>query len=335
MSCLPHPVLLNPRPSSVVKKLFAPLLFGLLVLVSLSAVEPGQVIARQDVQEGFIAVPGGKVWFRIVGVGKPGIPLLALHGGPGATSDPFELLAPLADERPLIVYDQLGSGRSDVPAGNSLYRVERYVEELAQVRAALGLKRVYLLGHSWGTMLAVDYMLTKPAGVECLILSGPALSTRRWIADQQAYLAAMPREVRDAVARNEVAGTTESPEYLGAVDAYYRQHLLRMDAWPQVMKRGAFGNAVYKYMWGPSEFTCTGTLITYERADRLAEIHVPTLYTCGEFDEATPAATAFYQSKTPGAKIKVFAGASHMSYVEQPEAYCAALREFLHSIEHR
>jgi proline iminopeptidase len=301
--------------------------------VGLAAAEPGQILARQNVQEGFIAVTGGKVWFRIIGADKPGIPLLALHGGPGATSDALEMLSPLTDERPLVIYDQLGSGRSDIPEGNALYRTERYVEELAQVRAALGLKRVHLLGHSWGTMLGLDYMLTKPTGVQSLILAGPCLSAKRWVDDQKAYLAQMPQAMRDTVAKNEAAGTTTSPEYLAAVQAYYRQHLLRMDEWPPIMKRGRFGDAVYQYMWGPSEFTCTGTLGTYERADQLASLRVPTLYTCGEFDEATPAATAFYQSKTPGAKIKVFAGASHMTYVEQPEAYCAALREFLHAVE--
>ncbi|MSU45680.1 MAG: alpha/beta fold hydrolase [Lacunisphaera sp.] len=333
MNCPPHR-----RSHLLVRAVLAARLLGCvlsvwLTAVSLPASEPGQIVAQQKVREGFIAVTGGKVWFRIIGADKPGIPLLTLHGGPGVPSDALELLAPLTDERPLVVYDQLGSGRSDVPEGNSLYRVERYVEELAQVRAALGLKRVHLMGHSWGTMLGLEYMLTKPAGVESLIFAGPCLSVKRWVDDQKSYLAQMPQSVRDAVAKNEAAGTTTSPEYLAAVGAYYRQHLLRMDEWPPIMKRDRFGDAVYQYMWGPSEFTCTGTLGTYERADRLAEIRVPTLYTCGEFDEATPAATAFYQGQTPGAKIKVFAGASHMTYVEQPEAYCAAVREFLHGVE--
>lgn len=333
MNCaLPRRSHLHVRPVQAARLLSGLLIAGL-ALQSLPATEPGHVIAQQNVREGFVAVTGGKIWFRIIGADKPGIPVLALHGGPGATSDPLELLAPLTDERPLVVYDQLGSGRSDVPAGTSLYRIERYVEELAQVRAALGLKRVHLLGHSWGTMLGLEYMLTKPDGVESLIFAGACLSAKRWVDDQKAYLAQMPASVREAVAKNEAAGTTNSPEYLAAVHAYYRQHLLRMDEWPPIMKRSVFGDAVYQYMWGPSEFTCTGTLGTYERADRLAEIRVPTLYTCGEFDEATPAATAFYQSKTPGAKIKVFAGASHMTYVEQPEAYCAAVREFLHGVE--
>src|SRR4051812_28742674 len=127
-----------PGKSALTARLLVGLLVaGAAVVVAQRSTKPGQISAQQNVREGFVAVTGGKVWFRIIGADRPGIPLLALHSGPGATSDALELLAPLADERPLVVYDQLGSGRSDVPAGNSLYRIERYVEELAQVRAAL------------------------------------------------------------------------------------------------------------------------------------------------------------------------------------------------------
>lgn len=311
--------------------------FGLLSFTpDLPAAEPGQVIAQQNIREGFIAVTGGKVWFRIIGADKPGIPLLTLHGGPGGTSDVFETLAPLADERPLIMYDQLGSGRSDVPADNSAYTVERYVEELAQVRAALGLHRVHILGHSWGSQLAVDYLLTKkPVGIESLVLSGPCLSAKRWIADQRAWLAQMPKDIQETVARCEAAHTFDSPEYLAATKAFYRLHVIRMPEFPPLMTRSPFGEAVYQYMWGPSEFNLSGTLKDYERVDRLGEIRLPTLFCCGEFDEATPATTAFYREHVPGAQLKVFADASHMTYVERPEIYCAAMREFLHGVEQR
>lgn len=99
--------------------------------------------------EGMIDVPGGRVWYRRIGNG-PGTPILALHGGPGGTSCRFEVLAPLARERPVIFYDQLGSGRSDHPSDTSLWNVSRFVAELAAVRKALNLERVHVLGHSWG-----------------------------------------------------------------------------------------------------------------------------------------------------------------------------------------
>jgi proline iminopeptidase len=306
------------------------------IIAPLCAVEPGKIISQSEIREGYVTVTGGKVWYRIVGAGKPGVPLLALHGGPGGTSDSFDSLAPLADERPVVVYDQLGSGLSDRPSEDSLYTVERYVEELAQVRAALGLTHIHLLGHSWGTMLAVDYILTKgPDGIQSLILSGPCLSMKRWIADQRAYLAQMPRDLQEAVARNEAAGTYDSAEYTAAIRAYYRVHLVRTDVWQLTARKQTFGKDVYRFMWGPSEFTCTGTLKTYERADRLNEIHLPTFFACGQYDEATPESTAYYQSKLPGSELKVFPGASHMTYLEQPEAYCSAVRDFLHQVEAR
>ena len=304
------------------------------LIATVSAAEPGTILLRQEIREGYIAVTGGRVWFRITGAGKPGVPLLALHGGPGGTSDTLSALEPLADERPLVVYDQLGCGLSDQPAGNSLYTVEHYVEELAQVRAALGLTQIHLLGHSWGTMLAVDYVLTKkPDGILSLVLSGPCLSIRRWTADQKAYLAQMPRQLQEVVARTEAAGTYNSAEYAAAIKEYYGIHLARINGRRFAARGEARGVAAYEFMWGPSEFDCTGTLRTYERADRLAEIRLPTLFACGQYDEATPESTAYYQSKLPGAQLKVFSGASHMTYLEKPEEYCSTVRLFLRQVE--
>jgi proline iminopeptidase len=330
-----------PKPSARARGRFTGLAFLVLAVVletagALAGAEPGQIISQRDIREGYIAVTGGKVWFRIIGANRPGIPLLTIHGGPGGASDTFEALAPLADERPLILYDQLGCGHSDRPADNSPYTIERYVAELAQVRAALGLKPVHILAQSWGSMLMVEYLLTeRPSGIDSVILTGPCLSARRWTADQRAWLAQMPKAIQETIARHEAAGTFDSPEYDAATKAYYREHLARTPTWPDSMRDEVFGAAVYKYMWGPSEFTFTGTLKDYERVDRLGEIHLPVLFTCGEFDEATPGATAYYQSRLPGAKLKVFPGASHMSYLEQPEAYIATVRDFLHSVEKR
>ena len=128
-------------------------------------------------RDGYIEIPGGRIWYQVVGKGDA-VPLLTLHGGPGATSDTLAPLQALADERPVIFYDQLGGGKSDQPTNEALWRIERFVEELAQVRRALGLERIHLLGQSWGTMLAVDYMLTQPDGVLSLSLSDPVLRDR-------------------------------------------------------------------------------------------------------------------------------------------------------------
>jgi proline iminopeptidase len=151
-----------------------------------------------ELKEGFIQVTGGKVWYRIVGADKKGIPLLTLHGGPGARHDYFEPLEALAVDRPVIFYDQLGCGNSDRPSDTTLWTVARFVEELEQVRESLHLEKVHLMGGSWGTMLAVEYMLRKkPDGVVSLILSGPYLSTPKWVADQQMWISQLPQNIQD------------------------------------------------------------------------------------------------------------------------------------------
>ena len=111
------------------------------------------------VDEGHIPVPGGNVWFRSVGEG--GVPLLCLHGGPGAPSDYLKPLEQLADRRRVVFYDQLGCGNSDIPNDRSLWTVERFMDELDAVRDALGLDRLHLFGSSWGGMLALQYVLDR------------------------------------------------------------------------------------------------------------------------------------------------------------------------------
>jgi proline iminopeptidase len=279
---------------------------------------------------GYIPVEGGRVWYKIVGAGTPGIPLLTLHGGPGYPHDYLEPLDQLAGERPVIFYDQLGCGRSDRPADRALWRIDRFVRELAQVRQALGLERIHLFGHSWGAMLAVDYLLSG-ASAASLILASPALSIPRWMADAAQLRKTLPADVQETLARHEAAGTTDTLRYRGATMQYYHRYLCRMDPWPEPMNRSheASSGAVYREMWGPSELYATGNLIEYDRTGRLREIALPTLYTCGRYDEATPEATAWYRSLTPAAEMLVFERSAHMPHLEETDAYLAALRAFL------
>jgi proline iminopeptidase len=283
--------------------------------------------------EGYIPVEGGRVWYGVAGAAKTGAPLITLHGGPGYPHDYLEPLALLAGDRPVIFYDQLGCGKSDRPADRSLWRIDRFVRELGQLRAALGLERVHLFGHSWGTMLAVDYLLTG-ATVESVILASPALSIPRWMADAKAYVQTMPVEWQETAARHEAAGTTHSREYRDAATAYYHRYLCRQEPWPDPMERSheASSGVVYREMWGPSEFHAIGNLREYDRATRLGEITARTLYTCGGYDEATPETTAWYCSLTPAAELTVFERSAHMPHLEETEAYLAALRRFLHRV---
>jgi proline iminopeptidase len=289
------------------------------------------IASAAKTEEGFIEVPGGKIWYQIHGADKPGIPLLVVHGGPGAPHDYLESIAELADERPVIFYDQLGCGNSERPMDKSLWTVERYVEELELLRAALKLERLHLLGQSWGTMLSVEYLYRKKAeGIQSLVLSAPYLNTKIWADDQRELIAGLDEHHQKAILESEASGNYASEEYQNAMMAFYAKHLCRMDPWPESMLRTMekMGLAVYEHMWGPSEFTVTGTLMDADVTPYLAELKLPVLYTCGEFDEATPKSTKYFHELTPDSQLHVFEGASHQHHIEQQKAYNALLRGF-------
>jgi proline iminopeptidase len=284
--------------------------------------------------EGFASVPGGRVWYRVEGSG-PGIPLVVLHGGPGAPSFYLASLGRLGTDRPVVFYDQLGAGRSDRPADTTLWRTERFMVELDSLRGQLGLREIHLLGHSWGGTLAIEYLLAGPAGVRSVILASPLVSTARWRADADTLIAALPDSVRKAIAANEAAGTYLAPAYQAAVQAFYDRYLTRRGG-PEVENTFAYFNTdLYGYMWGPSEFTVTGTLRTYDRTSRLRELRLPVLYTAGEFDEARPATVASFRDATPGAQFSLIPGSAHLTTVDAPEAFADTVRRFLREVERR
>jgi proline iminopeptidase len=281
-------------------------------------------------REGFVEVTGGRVWYRIAG-GGAGIPLLTLHGGPGVPHDYLEPLEGLGDERPVVFYDQLGCGRSDRPTDQALWRVERYVQELAQVRAALGLARIHLLGQSWGTMLATEYLLTRPAGVQSVIMANPAISSPRFIADVTRLRNGLPEFARTALESCSAAAGANNPAYQVATLEFYRRHMCRLDPWPEEFNRSMAGMGMesYKAMWGPNEFTATGLLKDFDRSARLGELKLPILFLAGRYDEATPESAAYYRTLAPGSELVIFENSSHMPQLEEPERYLAVVRDFL------
>ena len=197
-------------------------LFLLVAVLSVAAFEVCGAAASDSqfpfgcpVRDGYVNVSGGRVWYQVVGAGGA-TPLITLHGGPGFTHDYLEPLGALCKERPVIFYDQLGSGKSDRPRDKSLWRVERFVKELGEIRKELGLKRVHILGHSWGTALLTDYALTQPDGVVSLTFSDPVCSVSEFMRDAQTYLNELPPATLDTIKRHEANGYTECPEYLGA-----------------------------------------------------------------------------------------------------------------------
>jgi proline iminopeptidase len=296
-----------------------------------------QCTTHKRADEGFIAVEGGRIWYHRVGSGS-GTPLVLLHGGPGSCSYYLKPLLTLSADRPVIIYDQLGCGKSDRPTDTTLFTVERYVRELQTLRDSLGLNEIHLLGHSWGAMLAEAYMATHPKGVRSLILSSPLVTTAQWEHDADSLLRALPDSMRDAIARHEADHTTSSPEYVSATNAYYDLYLSRTRSRPTAdndSTRAGFGRQVYEYMWGPSEFSSTGTLKTFDATPWLRAVRVPTLFIAGEFDEATPASTRNFSRLVPGADFVMIPGSGHITTRDNPDALRAAIRAFLARVEHR
>jgi len=292
-------------------------------------------------EEGYIPFRGYRTWYRIVGKQEvPGkLPLLCLHGGPGAAWDYFEPLEAMAGTgRQVIFYDQLGGGNSDVPQDRSLYTVNLYVEEVDVVRRALGLERVHILGHSWGGMLAMEYAMRQPAGLSSLILADTGASMPEWMAETRRLVAELPEDIQEIIQKHEDAGTTDSDEYHEACRVFSRHFLSgRIVPRPDYLKRMADkpGDEVYQLMWGPSEWYLTGSLKDWDITSRLGEIHVPTLVVGGRYDEATPVLTEMIHSGILGSEWIIFEHSGHFPHIEETERYLEVLSGFLERVEAR
>ncbi len=307
--------------------------FAVIVFVSIFVLGC-QSSTKLNSGEGYIDVTGGKVWYRIVGEGDQ-TPLLLLHGGPGVPSYYLNPLSELSKDRPVIFFDQLGCGRSDREIDTTLMTVETYVEQLEQIRSALKLKEFYLYGHSWGSMLAIDYYLKYPDNIKALIFASPALSVTAWTKDANELILTLPDSIQETIKISVESNSFDSPEYGKAIDVFSRKYIARKLPWDANMDSTFTGvnRVVYNYMWGPSEFNATGTLLNFERTDQLANIKIPTLYVCGEFDEARPSTLKYFKSLTPGSKIAIIENAAHITMHDNPERNNEVIRSFLKELE--
>ncbi len=288
-------------------------------------------------QEGYVPVDGYRVWYRIVGGGasRERIPLMILHGGPGAPHDYLENLQELASEtRRVVFYDQLGCGHSDHPDDPTLCYVARFADELEVVRRELGLGTVHILGQSWGGMLAQEYALRQPRGLVSLILANTTSSIPMWVAEANRLRQQLPPEVNATLLLHEEAGTTDSQEYLDAMQVFYDRHVCHVRPYPDYVKRG-FDQIgfVYNYMNGPSEFYIVGIIKDWDRTHRLSEIRVPTLIISGRYDESTPLLNEVLHRGIPGSEWVVLENSSHLAHVEEPELYMQTVRAFLERVE--
>ncbi|MDQ1731091.1 MAG: L-proline amide hydrolase [Pseudonocardiales bacterium] len=292
-------------------------------------------------REGTVAFDGMQTWYRITGDLDSGlVPLLVAHGGPGCTHDYLLRLTALAETerggRPVIHYDQIGNGRSTHrrDADPSFWTVEFFIAELQNLLAGLGIADSYhLLGQSWGGMLGADFAVRRPAGLQRLVIADSPASSALWLEAAAGLRAELPPEINATLLEHEDAGTTDSPEYMAAMQVFYDRHVCRIVPNPaEVAATFAALEAnptVYHTMNGPSEFHMVGSLKTWTVVDRLPQIEVPTLLISGRYDEATLAAVQPFFDLIPDVRWRIFAESSHMPHVEETDRCLAVIASFL------
>ncbi len=282
--------------------------------------------------EGYLELSNGRVWWRREGAGDA-LPILLLHGGPGAASYYLEPFAErLALHRPVIIFDQLGCGRSDQPDDPSLWTLDRACQELDDVRAALGLEHCHLLGQSWGGWLAIEYLCRGTEGIERVVLASTSASMRQFGEESLRLIHALPPAICDTILKLSEARQYDDPAFVAASMEFYNRHVCRLDPWPEAMVLTADeldGNQVYLTMNGPNEFTLVGTLRDWDRSADLSRITQSTLITCGRYDEITPACSETILHGIPNGRMVVFEESAHCAHLEERELYTATVEEFL------
>jgi proline iminopeptidase len=284
-----------------------------------------------------------RVWVKRVG-NNPDLRVLLLHGGPGATHEYLEACdsyLPAAGVE-YYYYDQLGSGFSDQPAEPSLWELDRFVDEVEQVRQALGLDRrnFVLYGQSWGGILAIEYALAHQQHLRGLVISNMMASVPAYNAYAEQVL--MPRMDQAALAEIkalEASGDTENPRYMELLLAqHYVHHVLRMPVadWPDPVQRGFahINPAIYVSMQGPSELgiSAGAKLARWDRTADLASIEVPTLVIGARYDTMDPAHMEMMAGRLPAGRYLHCPEGSHLAMYDDQHTYFAGLTSFLRGL---
>jgi proline iminopeptidase len=268
--------------------------------------------------------------------------VLLLHGGPGATDELYEcfdLWFPRAGIE-YYYYDQLGSWRSDQPDDPSLWDLDRFVDEVDQVRQALGLdhSNFVLLGQSWGGLLAMEYAVRHQQHLKGLVISNMMSSAPAYNAyARDVLMPTMDQQVLAEIQKFEADGRTDDPRYQELLmEHHYVLHVCRMpvDEWPDPVRRsiGHINPAIYVPMQGPSELGLSGTLEDWDRSADLGGIDVPTLVIGATHDTMDPAHMQWMAEQLPQGRYLHCPNGSHLSQFDDPEHYLPALIDFLHSL---
>ena len=277
----------------------------------------------------------GKTYYQCRGRSNSrGLPLICLHGGPGGHGHFMTDLFKLSDERQVFIYDQIGSGRSSATLKKH-WTVKTFVDELTALINAWQLDDFHLFGASWGTTLALEYYLKRRKGIKSLVFQSPMFSTRDWQEDANHLIKQLPVPTRKVINYCHEIEATDSKVYQEAMELYYSKHVCRNKTRAKIARgfKNPNGNRIYQHMWGASEFSATGTLKNYDRTARLKNIYRPTLFICGQYDEARPSTARRYAKAIPNAHLTIIPGASHAILAEKPARLIKEVRHFLKHVE--
>ena len=241
----------------------------------------------------------------------------------------------LNKKRPVIIFDQLGCGRSDRISDTSLMTIDNYVEQLHQLLTELNIKEFYLFGHSWGTMLGMDYYMKYPSNVKSLIFNSPCMNLDLWLNDAEILISSLPDSsqvyLRQSI-RNENTDSLKMKESIALFyDTFYTRKKPKSKDFLKTVDE--VGYNVYEYMWGKEDYVVTGTLKGYDRTNELTQIKVPTLYITGEYDAARPSTVKYYQSLTPNSKFFVINNSGHQTAHDNPIETIKVIQTFINDIE--
>ena len=307
---------------------------------------------RDDVRSGGarmipIGTPSGlrRVWTKRIG-NNPDLKVLLLHGGPGATHEyleAFDSFLPAAGVE-YYYYDQLGAGRSDRPDDESLWDLDRFVDEVEQVRTALGLDRAnfVLYGQSWGGILAIEYALAHQQQLRGLIISNMMSSVPAYNGYAEQVL--MPRMDQVSLAeikQLEASGDLDNPRYMQLLnEQHYVHHILRMplEEWPDPVQRGLahINPVIYRKMQGPSELgtSSDATLAQWDRSSDLGRIDVPALVIGAQHDTMDPDHMRLMADRLPNGRYLHCPDGSHLAMYDDQATYFAGLVDFLRDLPH-
>ena len=334
---------------------FLPLGLYLLIILSCKQSQPGNVITldqyHQPHEAGIrtggvkmvpIKTPQGdfKVWTKRIG-NNPRIKVLLLHGGPAATHEYWECAESFfpAEGIEFILYDQLGSFYSDQPTDSALWTIDRFVEEVEQVRMALNLDSTnfFLVGQSWGGILALEYALKYQQHLKGLVISNMMSDCRAYDRYAEEVLATqMDKNIVDSVKWMEANGLYADPRYMELLmPNFYKKHLCRLEEWPDAVNRSFahLNSSIYVLMQGPSEFGISGRLESWDRSDDLNKIKVPALTIGATHDTMDPEHMRWMSTQMPKGRFLLCPNGSHMSMWDDQEVYFEGLIKFIKDVD--